>query len=210
MTHDATLRTKAATSLGACTARIMKTFALASEEQIRAGSAWYASARAEAASMAAAGGITVDRAACVIAHLSPRTAWARNIRAAWDVVTDGDTMINMAANVERAKAALVADDPWTTFGPDALKTRRFAANIAGDDSVVTVDVWALRVAFGRGWGKAWRQNASTDAELIRMLGRAGVYAGIERAYLNAATRLNLPATTVQAVTWGIARNGRFG
>jgi hypothetical protein len=65
----------------------------------------------------------------------------------------------------------------------------------GDTEVVTVDVWAMRVAFGRGWGPEVR-TGDDDLELVR--DRVGVYEAIEHAYLRAGKRLGMLPTAVQA------------
>ena len=96
--------------------------------------------------------------------------------------------------MRRARRALESDNPLETFGPTAPKTARFARNLLGDRTVVTVDVWALRVALGR--------HADENA-----LKRAGVYAAIEHAYILAAARLGVDPVTVQATTW-VAIRGR--
>lgn len=205
-THDAILRTKTATTLGMCTRRIMATFNQATPDQIEQGAGWYANGNAIVTDIADQGAITVERAAIIVAHLSPRTTWKRNVAGARQLVTERIADHCMSANVKRALAALDADDPWSTFSATSHKIRRFAHNLMGHTDVVTVDVWAMRIATGRGWGKDWRTGDNVET----LLGRAGVYEAIERAYLNAGKRLGYNAVTVQATSWIIARGGRTG
>ena len=189
---DATLR-RNGTTLRATVARILRTFDRATAADIERGARWYADAEIIAATLAPRFG-SLDAAAAVIAHLSPRTTWARNIAGAVDLSNGIEPTYCIAANRKRAHKAMLSADPLGTLrGP---KTRRFALNILGDREAVTVDVWAARVALGR----------KVDAELV--LSRAGVYEAIEHAYQVAARRRGVDATTMQATTWIVARNGR--
>lgn len=206
--HNLTLKTKATTTLTGCARRIVNTYRLATDEQIEQGTRWYDEAGQVVDDVAERGRISRDRAAIVVAHLSPQTTWRRNVAGAVQLVTEGRADGCIGRNVERALAAMHADDPWSTFGPDARKTRRFARNLLGDTDVVTVDVWAMRVAFGKGWGPKWRTGDDDGLDLV--LGRVGVYEAVEAAYVRAARSLGELPTTVQAATWIVARNGRAG
>jgi hypothetical protein len=206
--HDKTLKAKADTTLIGCTRRIVSTYRLATVQQVKAGAKWYAEAGRAVREVAKVGDISKDRAAIVIAHLSPRTTWRRNIIGALQLVQSGRADGCMGRNVTNAQSALAATDPWSTFSMEARKTRRFAMNLLGRTDVVTVDVWAARVALGRGWGPSWRTGEDGDLDLL--MDRAGVYEAIESAYLRAGRSLDTLATTVQAATWIVARNGRVG
>jgi hypothetical protein len=203
---DTVLRSKAGATLAGCTRRIVATYALATPEQINAATRWYVNGADVVAELAETGNIDRERAAVVIAHLSPQTPWSRNIAGARQLVREGRADHCMGSNITRAMLAMNAPDPWDTFGARAPKTRRFALNLLGRTDVVTVDVWAARVALGRGWGKDWRTGA--DGDLIRALGRTDVYEALELAYRRAAKTLQQQPSTVQAATWIVARNGR--
>lgn len=206
--HNETLKAKAGTTLAGCVRRIVATYQLATVQQLRAGERWYADGGEIVADIAAGGGIGTERAAVVVAHLSPQTSWQRNVTGARQLVREGRADHCMGSNITRALLAMHADDPWSTFGARSPKTRRFAANLLGDTQLVTVDVWAMRVALGRGWGPNWRKGDDRDLALI--LGRVGVYEAVEHAYRRAARQLQEAPTTVQAATWIVARNGRAG
>jgi hypothetical protein len=165
----------------------MKVYRQASEPDILAGKAWYAEAQSVARELSATGDISVTAAAAVIAHLSPRCPWERNISAARELVATGHTT-GLSANIAKAKKAMVADDPWSTFGK-APKTRAFASNILGDDNAVTVDVWAARIA-----GISEQQ-----------LGLAGVYEAVAHSYRLAAKRAGITPAQMQAITWVVIR-----
>ena len=181
-------------TLRAVVDRIVRTFDKATPTDVERGARWYADAEAIAASLAPAAG-SREHAAAVLAHLSPRTTWARNVAGAAELIAGGDATYCLAANREGARRALASTDPLATLnGP---KVSRFARNILGDREAVTVDVWAARVALG---------PRESDPE--RVLARAGVYDAIEHAYRLAARRRGVDPVTMQATTWIVARNGR--
>lgn len=185
--HDDILRRKCGTTTRTVTNRIMRVFARATESDVLAGKAWYHSAQAVARELADAGDISVTAAAAVIAHLSPRCPWDRNLKMARDLVLTGDTG-GLRTNISKARRALIADDPWSTFGKGP-KTRAFAANILGDEHAVTVDVWAARIA------------GVTEEQL----GLVGVYEAVSHAYRLAAKRAGITPAQMQAITWVVIR-----
>lgn len=179
---------------------ILATWLRATAADREAGARWYgADSGAILAALVLAGARSLAHAAAIVSHLSPRTTWARNVAAAMALVTGGpDAAIGigaMRANVDRAMRAADSDDPLDTFGVNAHKTRAFARNLLGDRDAVTIDVWAARVA------------GITEE---RVLKRVGVYDIVADAYREAARRMNVDATTMQATTWIVARNGRAG
>ena len=202
MSHTATLQRVANTSTRAMVDRIVTTYLHATEQQRADGAAWYGDGEAIITALSAESGYSVEHVAAVVSHLSPRTTWSRNVYGATMLVTTGTAPTCIGSNVDRARKALESDVPLDTFG--GPKTRRFARNLLGDRSVVTVDVWAARVAFG-----------STVANPESTLSRAGVYDAVEHAYILAAKRLNnlghdVDPVDVQATTWIVVRNGRKG
>lgn len=213
MTNDEILRTRAGITFDQAVSNILTVWQACTAQDVENGAQWYGEAGAVVADMSAVTGHSRVRCAVVIAHLSPRTTWARNISAAWAVLTAGikgeDQWIAgraagaMGGNLTRAIDALTAfdnDDALATLkGP---KTRAFALNILGDRDAVTVDVWAVRIALS----PDWRRGMVDDAE--KSLSRAGVYAAIAEAYRVAAWSAGVDPTTMQASTWVRARNGR--
>lgn len=173
--------------------RILKVWDRANESDIESGAHWYDEAGTLAANMAGAHlDGDIERAAAVIAALSPRTTWARNVAGAAAFFVGGPIMARrvgcMTRNVETARQAKL-------HGFDALggpKTNAFARNIAGDREAVTVDVWACRVA-------------SVDED---NLGRKGAYDVMVAAYRAAARQRAVDPAMMQATTWIVARGGR--
>jgi hypothetical protein len=189
MSHDTTARKVFGVSLETVVRRILRTFDAASKSDVEHGARWYDEAGELAIELAARHGYSVEQTASVIAALSPRTTWSRNVAGAVLLLADDEILPGLIGrNVETAREA-------QQLGFDALngpKTSRFARNIAGDRESVTVDVWAARVA-------------SLDEDL---LGRKGAYDAIEHAYRLAARRRGVDPATMQATTWIVARNGR--
>lgn len=88
------------------------------------------------------------------------------------------------SNVVKAWRVLAGDREPT--GP---KVSRFARNLRGDETPVTVDRWAARAAgLPDGGGRAW-------------------YRRIETAYRELARHVGLPPSRVQAILWVAVRSG---
>lgn len=202
-THDDVLTSNGLGSLAETVARILRVWAAATDTDRESGARWYREdSETVLGALVAAGAPTREAAAAVVAHLSPRTTWARNVAGALALVSEGEAAALalgcMSASVTRAVSALAAPGPdealHTLKGP---KTSRFARNLLGDSEAVTVDVWAARVAMGA---------CVTDPE--KVLARTGVYNACEAAYREAARAVGVDPTTMQATTWVVARNGR--
>jgi len=197
VSHNATLNRVLGTSTRATVDRIVNTYNRATPADREAGRDWYGDGESIIATLSAETGYSREHVAAVVSHLSPRTTWSRNVYGATMLVTTGTAPTCIGANVDRARKALASDAPLDTFG--GPKTRRFARNLLGDRSVVTVDVWAARVAIG-----------AVCADPEAALSRAGMYDALEYAYVLAGRRLGVDPVTVQATTWVVVRNGRKG
>lgn len=219
-THDATMRRACGVTLETAVRRILTTWGRATAGDREAGARWYGDDAATLVSdLACVGGVDRAAAAAVVAQLSPRTTWSRNVSAATALCLaygqggpdrsqrayDAARAVGaMGANVDRALVALRehadgADPVATVKGP---KTNAFARNLMGDRDAVTVDVWAARIALA----PSWRRGQDDAVETV--LGRAGVYAAVSYAYTVAARRAGVDPTTMQATTWVVVRNGR--
>lgn len=173
--------------------RLVNVFASANADEFRSGMEWYANANAVAVEFGLHGGISTEHAAAVIAHLSPRIQWKRNIDAAAGLIIQGKRIPGvMSAPYGRALSSLSSDKPLETL--KGQKISAFAANILGDYSRVTVDVWAMRAAFG-----------DTNIEHEKWLGRVGSYASVEHCYRLAAKRVGVTPAQFQAITWTVIR-----
>lgn len=163
---------------------IHEVYNVRTSQDMHDGMHWYDEANELALGIATNTGKSVDHAAVMIAHLSPRTKWAENVRYAIEVASTGDTKGTFRSCVDRARRALESDDPWSTFGK-APKTRSFAANIRGDLTAVTIDTWAMKVA------------GVTEQQL----GRVGVYQAVAHAFRLEARKAGIEPAQLQAITW---------
>lgn len=153
------------------------------------GASWYGRARAVAASIDPT---AVDRAAGVIAALSPQTSWEHNVRLARRTYAIGQASGHTRLFCGRANA-IYRDGvaPLSVLG--GRKVRAFYTLISDptDRTTVCVDRHAVAVAVGR---------TLSDRER-KILERAGVYDAVSDAYRAAAEALGIPAHAVQATTW---------
>lgn len=195
MSNDSIARDVFGVSYETIIRRVVRTFDRANVSDIERGARWYDESGALAAKMALAhrgDGVDLERAASILAALSPRTTWNRNVIGAAAFLVGGPAAARrvgcMSANVERARHAK-RDGFAALNGP---KTNAFARNIAGDREAVTVDVWACRVA-------------DLDESL---LSRKGAYDVVADAYRAAARRRGVDPATMQATTWIVSRGGR--
>lgn len=192
MSHDTVARSVFGVSHRTIVERIVRTFDRATSADIEAGARWYDEA-GELAAELSGGEVSRAHAAVVIAHMSPRTTWTRNVLGARTLLATGGQYPGIMGDLfQRAEASLTYVDPFESFGKGAPKTMNFARNIYGDREAVTVDVWAMRVA-------------DLDETL---LSRKGAYDAVAHAYRVAARRRGVDPATMQATTWIVARNGR--
>lgn len=167
--------------------RLTRLYAQTTPSTRRAGAAWYWRASDTIAAMASESGLPTDVVADVVAVLSPQCPWARNVagarlalalHAAGADWTDAKAATVYGANVRKAWRILDGDRS-ALRGP---KVEAFGANLRGDLSYVTVDVWATRAAIGR-------DLPGKD--------RAAIIAG----YRIAARRAGVSPAEFQAIIW---------
>lgn len=159
---------------------------------------WYRVEGDRIREVALAEGVDPARAVMAAAVLSPAVQWEslvrrlpaflRAFRAAAELGAERTTLPpsfpGYGRNVRKAWRVLAGDAQPT--GP---KVSRFALNLAGDDSPVTVDRWAARACGLPDSGpRSW-------------------YLRVEGAYRDAAARLRLPPSRVQAILWVAVRDG---
>ncbi len=133
-------------------------------------------------------GITPYQVAGVFAAYSINNSWKGNIKAARKALRRNH-IVGLPMQVKTAHAALqgiVLDD---FLGKDSHKVKRFARNLSGDFSVVTVDRWAWRIA-------------ANDMSMDTPNGKT--YLAIEQAYITAAGIVGELPAELQAITWLVA------
>lgn len=122
---------------------------------------WYRQTRRMARALARRHGVTLGTAAGVIAALSPRVQWGRNMTVADELLSGRTPSGVFGANQAKAQAIRSGRRPLDVLsGP---KVRAFYRTIMGHDDPV-VDVWMLRAA---GIRKATRSAVRMVAGALR-------------------------------------------
>ena len=159
----------------------------ATKADIAQGAAWYPAARSIMTDWSTSYGVSVETAAAVTAALSPQCAWARNLIAADDMLARRAVSVAgpLQANIRKARQLLddtreyptLADRMFAYF-PYGPKVNSFACNLAGADSVVTIDTHAAQGALNdlhfdviRGW-KQYALFAQAYCDVARSFGLA--------------------------------------
>ena len=157
----------------------------ATPAEIESGVQWYQTAHNEASRIA-----TLNEGAGVIAALSPRMPWDRNLAIAERAFVEGRASGALSANVAKANAILDGADPLDVLG--GLKVRSFYANIIYPDGRDgTIDRLGFDMVNGR----------STSDRERSGLSRKGVYEMHADYYREAGVILGLTGAQVQAITW---------
>lgn len=166
---------------------IVKVYERATADQRARGAAWYRTAH-ELADFLSEGDVV--RGAGVIAALSANKAWDINQRLARDAF-NGNAHGHTGANLEKVAKIMAGVDPSEVL-PMEAKTGNFYRCILdpSDPEPVCVDRHAHDVAVGRPYG---------DAD--RGLSAKGRYAVLSLAYRNAAAKLGVIPSVLQATTW---------
>lgn len=161
-------------------ANVMMTYRRATAADILEGMTWYESAR-EIAREAE----TVVKGAGIIAALSPRMPWHRNVSLAREAFQRDLTGGALGASIVKVNAIRAGIHPHAALGK-GLKTQSFFANILDPSNrlVVTVDTHAIKVA-----------GLNRDSVTPRM------YADIARGYMEAAAYVGILPQQIQAITW---------
>lgn len=194
-------------NIGTLTRRIMRWYRQADAGQVSAGLEWYTEARQECARLERLyrGRYTLKQIAYCMAALSPQTTWEGNVQACADILhlhsrgkMAGDTLPGYnGRRVNVAKAArILSGDLDALRGP---KVTVFAANILGDMSRVTVDVWATRAS---------RPHIVNDARMYRDDEMPGAveHRAIAEAYRRAAAIAGISPADMQAIVWVTVRD----
>lgn len=149
---------------------------------------WYREAHNECIVIARALGVEFKTFVGIVAALSPQLNWKYNVREAVKLV-NGQFTLGYGANISKAKIILSGVDPEDVLGGN--KVCSFYHNLCDggeDDSVVTVDTWALRVATD---DLKYPSSGITNKQ----------YARLVEAYREVARKFGVLATEVQAITW---------
>ncbi len=171
--------------------RVLRVYRDASDGQLAAGLCWYDDAHAAAARLDPA---NPRRAAGVIAALSPRMPWPRNLTLSARTYSEGRASGTLTRSCLAADAILAGADPLDVLqGP---KVRAFFTLIAEPDhaDAVCVDRHAIDVAVGL------RLN-DVERSAWYPLARRGLYERFAACYRRAAYTVGVRPAQIQAVTW---------
>lgn len=176
------------------TRNITKAYRAASPADIADGLGWYANAMALARSLDPA---NPERAAGIIAALSPMNSWPNNVRLARDVY-NGIIPKTLFRNRDKAMAIYNGAKPLDILSGN--KVRSFYMNIVGMDDIgaVTIDRHAIDVAAGK---------VQSDKDRSKSVSGKGAYANVVSEYVRAAKILSkesgspITPSQLQAITW---------
>lgn len=165
--------------------RLLAIFDAASPAVLEAGGLWYPRAEDVIADLSREYQIGRPRVAAIVAVLSPRQRWRKNIEGA-RAALEGEAWRapGYAVNREKAEAIRAGAPIAAIVGGD--KVTNFWANLIGSRAAVTIDVWAQRAALGY---------------LHRHQPKAGRYQRLVAAYRAAAERAGVPPREFQAIIW---------
>jgi hypothetical protein len=170
-------------------ANLRKVYARATDADKREGLAWYPTAAAGCNTWAQGFGLDARTIASVIAAISPQCDWTSNLRIAFELLSGQPRVTGGAlrANVEKARQIL-NDRAHGVAGyfKVAPKVTAFSRNLAGDDSVVTIDAHAA-------------QAATNNLGISTV--RPAAYVVFSQCYVDVARELGIRPCDFQAIVW---------
>lgn len=174
----------------ASTTNILRVYRAADADSLRNGMRWYADAHNFARRLDPN---NVERAAGIIAALSPLNGWENNKnKAALLYSQNGDgTNVGLFRNVAKAQAIYSGGDPNVILkGDKVMAFYRTIVDPRGDIDPV-IDRHAFDIAVGE----------RTNDKRRGILSRKGVYLSFAAAYREAAITEGIGSAQMQAVTW---------
>tara|TARA_R100001463_G_scaffold78890_1_gene133340 strand:+ start:623 stop:1144 length:522 start_codon:yes stop_codon:yes gene_type:complete len=162
---------------------------------------WYDRAKRYADTISKQTGVHLHTVIGVMAALSPNNKWERNVKDCERMVQawiDGEDLFDFKVscyNTMKLKAWSILDDNLTSDADilarlNGQKIRSFYSNIRGLEEV-TIDGHALNIALGK------LQGLTTDKT---NMGKK-VYIEMQKYYVRAAKRVDIPPHVLQAITW---------
>lgn len=175
----------------AMVANIGHVLSLATDSERIDGANWYPSAHAIVVEWAEFHGRSIANVACIVAALSPQMEWSRNLIIAEDVLRGlspsiGGSILSFVRIAERIRDERATDTEH--YFKQGCKVRSFAANLAGNWDIVTVDTHGAQIAAGS-------PLANVRVDTWKR------YEPVARAYVEASTRARLEPATLQATVW---------
>lgn len=171
------------------TPRILRVYDSATPEQLAEGAEWYHNAHGLAASLDPK---NPRRAAGVIAALSPRLPWAKNVELAGRVYAEGRASGVLGRSRRAADAIFGGADPLDVLGGPKVRAFFTLINDPEDPKTVCVDRHAIDIALG---------DEKLSDRTRPALHRGDMYERFCRSYRRAAVHLGCLPSAVQATTW---------
>lgn len=172
----------------------------ASIDQLYNGYHWYGNAHDIVNIISARSGLSIERVCAIVAVLSPRNKWSKNIADAIAVIFDDDDhgFSTYGRNVDKAYAILNGEPIVNHL--KGQKVTRFYKLLLNpfDGHTVCIDTWSLMAALGFDVGDK-RLNSFTPNN----------YALIATAYRNVAKRHKLLPCQAQAIIWVVIRESYY-
>lgn len=127
--------------------RLLSIYSAAGADVIEAGRLWYPGAENVVADLSREFSLGRPQVAAIVAVLSPRQRWRKNIEGARHVLQGESWRApGYGSNLVKAEALAEGQPLQAIIGGD--KVISFWANLIGSRTAVTVDVWAQRAALG--------------------------------------------------------------
>lgn len=173
---------------------LLRLYHQATDADIVQGIAWYPEARRIVCEWGTTYCFHDDTVAGVIAALSPQQEWSRNLIMADDILAGRPpSVLGLRSNI--IKARLMRDsNPLENLStrmlrlfPGGPKVNSFALNLAGDNSVVTVDTHAMQ--------------AGLNDVTARYTLKWAPYRVFAECYARAAVMVSRPPAEFQAIIW---------
>jgi hypothetical protein len=174
------------------TNNVLHAYRAASPQFKREGAAWYDTAAEVSRGVAEVAGIPFENGAAIVAALSPRCQWSKNIEWAYAIAHahyEGLPLplMGLGNNLRRATIALTSlDDIKRSKG--TLKVYNFYGSIVGIRGSVCIDTHAVRIAEG-------------NPKHSGLIGGDRKYHMYADAYRQAARTIRRSARDIQAITW---------
>lgn len=182
----------------------------ASEDQYRQGIRWYSAMRTEAARRAnALGATTLEGYLRVVAILSPRLPWDKNLEYAdavvsgWQAGLDWAQIRTGAFNRNQKRAYESLADPEFKFPATAPKISNFYLNLLhGGGDNVTIDTWMVRAIYAHPNIPALPMTATEEVPSLTK----AQYARVAICLAEVADRHGVQSAQAQAVIWETIRD----
>ncbi len=168
---------------------ILDVYTQSSPGDIASGLRWYEAAKQECSNLARRNNVKLGQAIGIVAALSPRVNWGRNVIAAQNFIR-GIPGEGFGANKIKAAKILEGSNPVDILRGD--KVTAFYSNILRPHSsvAVTIDRWAIRVTLG---SDSWKVKVNTPT--------AKQYIQLGNEYRESAALVSLRPLELQAITW---------